>query len=111
MTVYSAGSHFTMETSGMTIPIQFHPLRDRDFLIASNLVPVQPESSPADLWQMAHLLTTAAASYCSEKRIHPAQVCAWFGAREPSECYNEAAMLASMALLETLKGQGDDSWN
>ena len=112
--VYSLGVCNTTnlkELTQMSIPIHFHPLRDRDFLIASNLVPVQPGSSPSDLWHMAHLLTTSAASYCSEKRIHPAQVCAWFGAREPSECYNEAAMLASMALLETLKGRGDNSWN
>ena len=94
----------------MNFPITFHPLRDRDFLIASNLVPVGPDSNSGDLWRLSHMLTTSAANYCSEKRIHPAYVCAWFGAREPSECYNEAAMLASMSLLETLKGCGGGSW-
>ena len=83
---------------------RYHPLRDRDFLIATNLLPISPASTPGDVWHMTHMLTTGAASYCSEKRIHPAQICAWFGAREPSECYNEAAMLASMSLLDTLKG-------
>lgn len=90
---------------------RYNPLRDRDFIIASNLIWLDPKSESSDLWRVTHMLTTSAASYCSEKRIHPAQVCAWFGAREPSECYNEAAMLASMSLLETLKGQGDGSWN
>ena len=93
----------------MRYQFKYNPLRDRNFIIASNLIPFGPDQSPGDIWRATHMLTTSMATYCSEKRIHPAAVCAWVGAREPSECYSEAAMLASMSLLETLKGSEDRS--
>ena len=93
----------------MEFTFRYNPLRDRDFLIASNLIALAPGQGAGDIWREAHLLSTALATYCSEKRIHPAMVCAWSGAREPSECYAEAAMLASMTLLETLKGSEEMS--
>ena len=83
--------------------IKYQPLRDKDFLLATQLVPIHAGSTSAHIWRMSHKLTSSAALYCSEKRIHPTQICAWFGVRETSQCYNEAAMLASMSLLETYK--------
>ncbi len=89
----------------MGYPQTYNPVLNRDFLLATGLMPFGADSEPGEVWQTAHLLTTTVASYCSEHRIHPAWVCAWFGARQPSECYSEAAMLGSMALVEAWKSR------
>ena len=84
-----------------------NPFLNRNFVSAIINVDCGVGTSSDELWKKAHLITTTVAQYCSEKKIHPAYVCAWFGASEPSESYTEAAMLASMTLLETLKGSED----
>ena len=81
----------------------FHPCRDHHFLTVLEIIPVDSAGRLDDVWGAVHKLTTSAANYCSEHRIHPAMVCAWFGAREPSDSYSEAAMLSAMALIETIK--------
>ena len=55
------------------------------------IIPVDSAGRVGNVWEAAHNLTISAANYCSEHRIHPAMVCAWFGAREPSNDYSEAA--------------------
>ena len=84
-----------------------NPFLNRNFVSAIINVDSGNDPSSEELWKRAHFITTTVAQYCSEKKIHPAYVCAWFGASEPSESYTEAAMLASMTLLETLKGSED----
>ena len=81
----------------------FHPFRDPHLLILLKIIPVDSAGRFENVWGAVHDLTTSAANYCSEHRIHPAMVCAWFGAREPSDSYSEAAMLSAMALIETIK--------
>ncbi len=81
----------------------YHPFRDPHLLIVLGIIPVDSAGRLDNVWGAVHDLTTSAANYCSEHRIHPAMVCAWFGAREPSESYSEAAMLSAMALIETIK--------
>lgn len=87
-----------------------NPFLNRNFVSAIMNLDGGNEPSSDELWKKAHFITTTVAQYCSEKQIHPAYVCAWFGTTEPSECYSEAAMLASMSLLETLKGEEEGSW-
>ena len=81
----------------------YHPFRDPHLLIVLGIIPVDSAGRLDNVWGAVHDLTTSAANYCSEHRIHPAMVCAWFGAREPSDSYSEAAMLSAMALIETIK--------
>ena len=88
---------------------RYNPCENRDFLIASGLITPSSDIKSGEIWQTAHLLTTTAAAYCSEHRLHPTWVCAWFGSKQPSECYSEAAMLGSMALVETWNKRGGRS--
>ena len=81
----------------------YHPFRDPHLLIVLGIIPVDSAGRLDNVWGAVHDLTTSAANYCSEHRIHPAMVCAWFGAREPSDSYSEAAMLSAMALIDTIK--------
>ena len=80
---------------------RYNPCENRDFLLASGLLTLTSVPNAGVIWQTAHLLTTTAAAFCCEHRLHTTWVCAWFGSKQPSECYSEAAMLGSMALVET----------
>lgn len=87
----------------MQFPIKYRPACDPHFLNALDILPIGPDASPGELWQAAHFKAQTAANYCSEKRIHPAMVCAWLGALQPSDSYSEATMLGAMALVSTIK--------
>ena len=86
----------------MKARVSYHPFRDPHFLMVLGIIPVDSDGRLGNVWEAAHDLTTSAAN-CREHRIHPAMVCAWFGAREPSDNYSEAAMLSAMALIETIR--------
>ena len=56
---------------------------DPHLLMVLGIIPVD-SAGRVGIWEAAHNPTISAANYCSEHRIHPAMVCAWFGVREPS---------------------------